>query len=205
VKYPGAWFVAGWATRAVWRSSTWPSTYAYVGAAAEPVYYDYGTTIIYEGDTVYQDGQQVGTAEEYYEQAETLAGTGQPVQDEVAPAADDWLPLGVFAVTRDGESQSSRLFQLAINKTGAIRGNYEDTVTGNVEPINGSIDKKTQRVAWTIGDNTTIVIETGLSNLTMDEAPALVHFAADNTQQVLLVRLQDPEEEQAAPQQEKTE
>ncbi len=158
------------------------------------MYYDYGTTIIYEGDTVYQDGQKVGSAEQYYEQAETLASTGQPAQDEAAPNADDWLPLGVFAVTREGESQTSRLFQLAINKKGIIRGNYEDTLAGNVEPINGSVDKKTQRVAWTIGDNKTIVIETGLSNLTMDEAPALVHFSADNSEQVLLVRLQEPEE-----------
>jgi hypothetical protein len=200
-KYPGAWFVAGWTTRAVWRASTWPTTYVYVGATAQPVYYDYGNTIIYEGDTVYQDGQAVATAEEYYQQAETLAGTGQPAQEEAAPAADEWLSLGVFAATKEGESQANRLFQLAINKDGVIRGNYEDMLAGNVEPINGSVDKKTQRVAWTIGDNKTIVIETGLSNLTKDEAPALVHFSAEDSQQVLLVRLPDPEAEQAEPEQ----
>jgi len=130
-------------------------TYAYVGATAAPVYYDYGTTIIYEGDTVYQNDQPVGTAEEYYQQAENLAGSGQPAQEEAAPAADEWLSLGVFAATKEGESQANRLFQLAVNKQGVIRGNYEDMLAGNVEPINGSVDKKTQRVAWTIGDNKT--------------------------------------------------
>ena len=195
MKHPGAWFVAGWATRAVWSAATWSSAGSYVGTTEEPVYYDYGTTIIYEGDTVYQDGQEVGSAAEYYAESETLAQAGQPARNEPAPEVDDWLPLGVFAVVRDGETQSNRLFQLAVNKQGIIRGNYEDAVAGNVEAIHGSVDKDTQRAAWSIADNPQVVVETGLSNLTMDEAPALVHFAADNTEQILLVRLDEPEAE----------
>jgi hypothetical protein len=33
------------------------------------------------------------------------------------------------------------------------------------------------------------VIETGIYNLTKDEAPALVHFGADRTEQWVLVRI----------------
>ena len=150
MKYPGAWFAAGWATRAIWRSASWGSTSSYVGASSVAVSYNYGDTIIYEGDTVYQDGEQVATTEEYYQQAETLAQEGQPAENEPEAKGDDWLPLGVFAVTKEGETEANRIFQLAVNKKGIIRGNYEDTLAGNVEPVNGSIDKKTQRVAWTI-------------------------------------------------------
>ena len=62
--------------------------------------------------------------------------------------------------------------QLAVNKQGIIRGNYTDTVTNKTQLVHGSVDKKTQRVAFTVGDNTTTVVETGLYNLTKDEAPA---------------------------------
>ena len=61
-------------------------------------------------------------------------------------------------------------------------------------PLAGSVDKKTQRVAFTVGDNTSNLIETGLYNLTKDEAPALVHVGDDQTQQWLLVRLKQPED-----------
>jgi hypothetical protein len=53
------------------------------------------------------------------------------------------------------------------------------------------VDKKTQRVAWKIGPNNT-VIEAGLQNLTQDVASCLVHFGTDKTQTWLLVRLKDP-------------
>ena len=35
-------------------------------------------------------------------------------------------------------------------------------------------------------------METGLSNLTQDTVPVLVHFADGQTQQMLLVRLDEP-------------
>jgi hypothetical protein len=50
-------------------------------------------------------------------------------------------------------------------------------------------DKKSQRVAWTIAGQQRPVMETGLSNLTQDTSPALIHFADGQTQQSLMVRL----------------
>lgn len=35
-------------------------------------------------------------------------------------------------------------------------------------------------------------METGINNLTQDTAPALVHFAGGQTQQWLMVRLEEP-------------
>ena len=42
------------------------------------------------------------------------------------------------------------------------------------QQVQGSVDKTTQRVAFTIGSNKDMVIETGLYNLTKDQATALV-------------------------------
>jgi hypothetical protein len=82
--------------------------------------------------------------------------------------------------------------QLAVNKQGVIRGNYTDNVANTNRTVQGSVDKQTQRVAFTVGDNSHNLIETGLYNLTKDEAPCLVHFGKDRTEQWLLVRLQNP-------------
>lgn len=189
--HPGAWFAAGWAASTAWNASTWNNAASYVGyTEAPPVYYDYGNNVTYEDNTVYMNGDEIGTAEEYYEQAETLATSGAQAD---APADGDWLPLGVFALTKPDQTQSAVTIQLALNKQGIIRGNYTDTKTDETQLIQGSVDKQTQRAAFTIGEDTTHLIETGLYNLTKDEAPCLLHFGTERTEQWLLVRLPAPE------------
>jgi hypothetical protein len=81
---------------------------------------------------------------------------------------------------------------LAISKEGIIGGTYQHTPTDNVEAVEGMADKKTQRVALTVGGQSRPLVETGLENLTLDTAPCLMHFADGQTQQWLLVRLDDP-------------
>ena len=39
------------------------------------------------------------------------------------------------------------------------------------------IDAKTQRSAWGVAGKESPITETGISNLTKDETPALLHFA----------------------------
>jgi hypothetical protein len=90
-------------------------------------------------------------------------------------------------------------FNLAVNRQGALRGNYTDTVSDQNQPVHGSVDKSTQRIAFTVGDNTRNVVETGLYNLTKDEAPALIHFGSDRTEQWLFVRLNSPDAAQNQP------
>ena len=86
--------------------------------------------------------------------------------------------------------------QLAINKSGAIGGKLlRPDERDEPSSIQGAVDKKTQRVAWTVGENKHTVGETGLYNLTKDEAPALIHIGKDKTQQWTLVRLKQPEQD----------
>lgn len=192
--HPGAWFAAGWVAGRAWYPCTWQTMYGYYGFPVyDPIYYDYGTTVVYQDGDVYMNGQDLGSADEYYNQAETLASDGATAD---ASSDGDWLPLGVFLLTKNGEKSSHDVFQLAINKQGVIRGNFQDSADNVTKPIQGSANLKTQRVAFTVGDKSSTVVETGLYNLTKDEAPALIHFGADRTEQVLLVRLKNPDASQ---------
>lgn len=187
--HPGAWYPARWAAGAAWTAATWAgigSWFGY-GAYAQPVEYNYGSNVVYQGDNVYVNGQDVGSSDEYYQQAQSLAGAGAAAQ----PADDDqWMPLGVFAVSQSGQSKPIGTLQLAVDKPGTIRGNYNDNALNTTQQVQGSVDKQTQKVAFTIGDDKDTVIETGLYNLTKDEASALVHDGSESTQQWLLVRVQ---------------
>ncbi|HEV3417794.1 MAG TPA: protocadherin, partial [Pirellulales bacterium] len=59
----------------------------------------------------------------------------------------------------------------------------------------GAVDKQTQRAAWTVGDNKTTVYDAGISNLSNDEAPVLIHIGKDKTQQWMLVRLKQTDQQ----------
>jgi hypothetical protein len=189
--HPGTWNPAGWPAGRAWAVATWPSIDAWYGfGAVQPIYYDYGNNISYQGDQVYYGDQPVATADQYYQQAAALAES-QPAPD---PNAGEWMPLGVFGLVKGAESDPHYVMQLAANKSGAVAGNYYDVLSGASFPLRGAVDQKNQRLAWTVGDNKTTVGETGICNLTRDVSPALIHLGKDKTQQWTLVRLKQPDE-----------
>ncbi|MEX0679485.1 MAG: hypothetical protein WD063_20590 [Pirellulales bacterium] len=136
------------------------------------------------------DGQNVGTAEEFSQQAADLALAGT---DAEASATEQWLPLGVFAMVRNEHQHPQLIMQLAIDRQGILRGNYTDEITDHTLPIHGAVDKDTQRAAWTVGGNKQTVMEAGLNDLTESEAPALIHKNG-KTDHWLLVRLEQPKQ-----------
>ncbi len=79
-----------------------------------------------------------------------------------------------------------------MNKEGVISGTLRNEATGETQTLEGMIDKKSQRAAWCVQGKSWPIVETGLSNLTKDTFPALLHFSDGQTQQWLLVRLEDP-------------
>jgi len=199
-RYPGAWYPARWAGVAAWTVATWASVAAFTGGGggggyvAEPINYDYGSTVVYEDNSVYINGDNVGTAEQYAQQATGIADIGKQAQ---ASTDEEWLPLGVFAMVQGEETTSNNIFQLAIDKQGVIRGNYYNALTDTNEPVFGSVDKKTQRAAWMVGDKKTPVYEAGLGNLTNDETTMMVHYSKDRSQQFSLFRIEQPQDEKA--------
>jgi hypothetical protein len=173
--------------------TTWFPTYGW----EEPVYYNYGNNVYYQNDTVYYGDQPVATTDEYANQAEQIA-TSIP---EVEPAPEDWMPLGVFALSPADESSQgvdpTLFLQLAVSKQGIISGSLQNTTANTVKQIEGMVDKQSQRAAWTVAGETRPIMESGIGNLTQDTAPALVHFSDGTTQEWLLVRLDKPQESAA--------
>lgn len=169
----------------------------WTGAAAKPAYYGYGSggNVYYENNSVYVEGRKVGTAAEYCRQANEMVAAA-PAADQVSAEADDWMSLGVFAFTREDGDDAQAMIELAVNKQGVIAGTFYNEATGLSRSLKGTADPKTQRVAvgFADGKNADIVLETGMYNLTQDEAPGLLHRGEDESQPVLLVRLPNADE-----------
>lgn len=197
--YPHAWSASGYAA-SLWAPVAWRALNNWFGEAWPPVSYDYGDDLTYVNNNVYLNDQPIATADEYYQSAAALAQTGeqanipsQPLSNnQVDPANAKWLPLGVFNALRENEKTSTMMFQLAVNKAGIVRGNYFNTGDKVTQPLEGAVDKKTQRITWIVEDRKNIIFDTGLYNLTKNETPVLVHMGKDKTEQWLLVRLKQP-------------
>ena len=179
-----------------WRPITYGALAGYCGYDSEPVYWDYGEDVVYSGDTVSISGTEVPAAE-FAQQASDLAATGK--EAKVDAKSDELKPLGVFAMVGEGEAKSTNIFQLAITKDGVIRGEYYNALTDTTEPLFGSVNKETQRAAWTVADRKSPVYEVGVANLTKDETTMLVHYSKENTQQFTFVRIQKPDDGEMSP------
>jgi hypothetical protein len=187
--HPVAWVAPRWRVANYWGVPAWSSVGLWCGINAPPIYYDYGSNFVIQDNYVYIDGEQVSTAAQYADQALAFADAGRQAR---LGDTDEWQPLGVFGMIQGEETTAQRIFQLAVNSAGIIRGNYYDAVADNTLPVYGSVDPGTQRVAWSVGDKRSVVFETGLSNLTQPQTTVLVHYGNERTDQVMLVHLDGP-------------
>lgn len=178
-----------------WRPAAWGALAGWIAGSAwsSPQYLDYSSGIYYQGDNVYVNDTQVASAGEYYQQASNIAKAPADSQSQ----DDELMPLGVFALTQVGTTTSNTMLQLAVDKQGIIKGTYYNTSTQVTRPVRGSVDKQTQRAAWSFADgkDSEIVMETGIYNLTLDQTEALVHFGKNKTQRWLMVRMEQPQKE----------
>jgi hypothetical protein len=182
-----------------WRPATWTGITAFFGPTwpGEPVYYDPGVSVVYEGDEVYIEGSVAGSVADYDQVAYALANPAVEAAPVPAPVAEgqqaEWLPLGVWAFTQEREGDAVMFFQMSVDKNGIVGGAFKNVLTGVEQPIVGKLDRTTQRVAWHVGEITETVYDTYLPNLTDDVASVFVHLGNSQTQTWLLVRLPSPE------------
>lgn len=179
-RYPRnwCWRHGSWARFGTWFAWSWST----------PVVYDYGSNVVYRDNYVYVDDQQVASSAQYYEQASTIV---ESVPKGIDDKQIEWMPLGVFAIAEEGGIDNGMLIQLAISKEGIIAGTFYNDATDSGRPLEGQVDRETQRAAWKFSDgrNPDLIMETAIYNLTQDESTALVHFGDDQTQTWLMVRL----------------
>lgn len=161
---------------------------------AQPVYYDYGQggNVVYNDNSVYINGEKVASTTEFAQSAADLATVAPPPDEETAKKSE-WLALGTFTVSSgEKDVEPNRIIQLAVNKDGVVSGTLYNTETDLTQSVQGKVDKDTQRVAIRIADSEDLVVETGLYNLTQEQAPVLVHFGTEKVENWLFVRLADP-------------
>lgn len=159
----------------LWKWGTAAGIGSWLGWQATPIYYDYDDS-----------GYSYGGSSNYVETSQTITTT--PISEDT-----EWLPLGVFALSKVGEAAATPQIyvQLALNKQGDIAGTSYNAVTNQTYELQGVVDSTTQRAAWKIADNpNSPIVETGLYNLTQSEAPIQVHFSNGTSQSMLLVRLE---------------
>lgn len=173
------WQAASWTTIASLQPNTW----------SQPIAYDYGGNVYYQDGMVYFDDQPTVSIVDYATSARRLATSG--VVDAGNP--EDWTPLGVFALADENGADPSMYFQLALNKNGALGGNFYNAYSDQTTPIQGSVDLQTQRAAWVISSNPDTVFETGLYNLTQPETSILAHMNNNEDQTLFMVRVDAPE------------
>src|SRR5262249_49446183 len=148
-----------WNAWEAWTFMNWGYLAGYcAGLSIAPTNYDFGDNVTIVENNVYQNGQDIGTTQQFAQQATTIAENGQPAN---APTTEERKAVGVFALVQGDEKTSNNIFQIAINKNGILRGNYYDGLMDTTTPIYGSVDTKTQRAAWTIGKNKDRVFDAG--------------------------------------------
>ncbi len=223
----------GWGWGNPWAVATFGATAAWLGLdAVEPYYGNYGTVDNYltsdettepEGDDSANDNAGENTAadtqsNEPEENQSTETETGLPpiTPDQIAaakqliaegkndpPKDTSFLPLGVFSLAPEGQHEASAMVQLAVSKAGQVRGTYYDLLTDHDQPIRGAVNKKTQQVAFTFGDNGKVTFETSLANLTQQTGAIAAHFENGKTSTWTLARYakepSDNEAEETAP------
>lgn len=166
-----AWAVAGFGTAAAWLGIT---------AAAANDSTVYTSDITDDGDDSEDDNATEDNASDNADDqadapdnsASELAKTGAGKQ----AGEGDFLSLGVFKLSPKGQPNAWALLNLAVSKSGVVRGTYFDILSDQEQPVQGAVDNATQRVAFTIGTQGTIVFETLLPNLTSDSGSTTLQY-----------------------------
>jgi hypothetical protein len=188
------WFGSPWSNW--WSAPTWGGVCNWLPTYdwSSPNYYAYGPggNVVYSGGYVYLNDLPIATADEFAASAAKIAEVPTP---ENPDEPTEWLPLGTFALSAgEDDKDPERVVQLAVDKDGIISGTMTNQKTKQTLPVQGRVDKETQRVAFTIGDAKDVVFETGIFNLTQQQTPVLVH-GEGREETYLLLRLEQPKEE----------
>jgi hypothetical protein len=116
--------------------------------------------------------------------------------DGQADEQGEFLPLGVFALAPPSEKNASVLVELAVSKEGEVRGNYYDVLSGQEQPIQGRLDKQTQKATFTAGSGGKVTFETTLASLTKPTGSVTLRFENGQTRKWALARFDDAQGQQ---------
>ena len=170
-----------------WRHANWAGIAVWCGLAnTQPIYYNYYVV----NDVIYCNGTVIPTGDEY----NSALSIADSAEDTSTDEKDEWMPLGIFAVTEKAGEKAGIILQLAASKDNNIEGTYDNLESDIVENIAGAIDKKKQIAAWQIGEgDDAILMSTAIGNLTKDSSTVLVFFNDQSVESWTLTRLGESE------------
>lgn len=170
-----------------WKNLQWRGVNRWLGwPYGGYYYYDDGGYYYDDSGSAATNGSSAGTEPAY------TNGASEPQDVAYVEQSEEWIPLGVFAMTHEGKTgETPTIFlQLSVNKQGTLSGKYLITTTEKTYPVVGLVDKKSQRAAWQMeGSDNVPIAETALYNLTENEAPVRIKFSDGRSQNWLLVRV----------------
>lgn len=163
-----------------------------------PFYFDFGPGGNYtiRQRTVYVMGKAMASQEDLTRSAAGLASiqlNSNPTRGQIE--AIEWLPLGTYVLSTSPNNpigNSRAVIQLATTREGYVSGCFYNLQGDQAYPLQGQIDRATQRVAFMITGAPNAVFETGMYNLTCPNVPTLVHQGLNDTRSCVLVRLDAP-------------
>ncbi|QDT66857.1 hypothetical protein [Calycomorphotria hydatis] len=158
---------------------------------SNPVYFRYGTNgnVRITNNRVYLLDRDPIPLAEYYNQSRTL------IVDVTPDTNAEWQPLGNFALLANPDEEPTLFLQIALANNGVISGSLFNSETSEIFAVQGKVEEETQRVVWGFpeGKYKNLIMETGLFNLTRDKTDVLIHFNEQETENWLLVRMQEPQ------------
>ena len=189
-----------------WKAANWTNAANWAGFGGYPAYYydDGGayTELPPQDANTYSPPPQQNVYITNQAAPSSISSTpipqetqGQDQGQDQGQQQGDWLPLGVFTfgANADQAAYSNMVVQLALSKAGYLSGTYYNASTDKAYPMEGAVDRATQKAVWKLSNNAdSPVAATGLYNLTQDVVPIQVHFPDGSEQNKVLVRLQQP-------------
>jgi hypothetical protein len=176
-----------------WAAASLTSAVDWLGIADNSVDDDSSTVTANSADTSTDTSSQASDNDSDDDPSSSDAGAAtQLAQSGSAQVGNDveFLPLGVYALAPPDQDDATAMLQLAVSKDGMVRGSYYDLVSDQAHPIQGAVDKKTERVAFTIGQKGTTVFETKLADLTGPEGEVSLHFRDGEASDWMLARFE---------------
>ena len=204
-QYPSYWWNYAYWTDSFpssywWRQPEWDELNRFFSQwnLRPPFYFDYGPggNFTIRQRTVYVMNRAMASQEDLTRSAAGLASVqlnGTPTRNQIESI--EWLPLGTYVLSTSPNNpvgNSKAVIQLAVTRDGNVSGCFFNLQANQAYPLQGQIDRNTQRVAFMITGAPNAVFETGLYNLTCPNVPTLVHQGLYDTRSCVLVRLDSP-------------
>jgi hypothetical protein len=181
----------GWGVGNAWAPVALGTAAAWMGVnALTPATAGYGQPVnVYTSDNGSVDTDGAGQPQAIASEPDAAIANELAKSGATDPPQDDkLLPLGIFSLAPKDQTEASAMLQLSLSKEGVLRGSYYDILSNQSHPVRGAVDRKTQRAAFTFGQNGKAVFETSLANLTQDVGPLSVHYADGKTSDWTLAR-----------------